>query len=213
MKCVSLFSKGVLLVLFTILLSNRLSARVYSTCPYPQHEWGVGYGFYPTEQLAITFLEEVSFGVLKPLTNMDFQSSQFVGPISVNYKHFFKERLAVGVSALYSNAKVKFVGGNEVLTTSHLNTISVLPRFDFYYLRNPKFAMYGSLAAGAFVMVANGKELPLEDKANVSFAFQVTPLAFRIGRDFGLVVELGIGSHGLAEVGFTYRPFHRPWMH
>ncbi|MCO5231029.1 MAG: hypothetical protein M9958_07715 [Chitinophagales bacterium] len=213
MKCVSVFSKGTLLVLFTILMSNKLSARVYSTCPYPQNEYGIGYGFYPTEQLAITYLEAIGFGVLKPLTDVDFQSSKFIGPISVNYKHFFKERLAVGFSALYSNAKLKFTDSNETLATSHLNTISILPRFDFYYIRNPKFAMYGSLAAGGMVMLSSGKEIPLVERAGASFAFQVTPLAFRFGRDVGLVVELGIGSHGLAEVGFTYRPFNRPWMH
>ena len=192
---------------------NHLSARIYSSCPYPQHEVGVGYGYMSTEQFSIVVTEFLTSAVIKPLTgdNVSTKSYQFIGPISVNYKFFFKDRLSVGASILFSSNKIEYSDANNILHNVKLNTFSIIPRFDFYYIRNPKFALYGNVGAGAVVMTSSyGQQKDLND-SGASFAFQVTPIAMRIGRDFGFVLELGIGSHGLAEGGFSYRHYDRPW--
>lgn len=199
-----------LLFIFSI---NKSEARVYSTCPYPQHEIGVGYGYLSTEQFSIIIADALSSAILQPFTgdNITTKSYQFIGPISVNYKFFFKERLSIGASFLFSANKIEYSDENNITRNVKLNTISLMPRLDFYYLRNPKFALYGNIQVGAVVLTSNYNKRPELNDQGASFAFQVTPIAMRIGRDFGFVLELGIGSHGLANAGFSYRHYDRPW--
>lgn len=205
------------ILVFYLLLAcmyiNNVSARVYSTCPYPQHEVGVGYGYMSTEQFSIVITDAISNGIIKSFTgdNYSTKSYQFIGPISLNYKYFFKDRLSIGASILFSSNKIEYVDKKNIVYNVRLNTFSLIPRFDFYYIRNPKFALYGNIGLGAVLMTSQYKTKTDLNDLGATFAFQVTPLAMRIGRDFGFVLELGIGSHGLAEAGFSYRHYDRPW--
>jgi hypothetical protein len=200
------------LLLVSMLYSN-VSARVYSSCPYPQHEVGVGYGYMSTEQFSIVIADAISTGFITAFTgdNITTKSHQFIGPISLNYKYFFKDRLSIGASILVSSNKIEYTDEKSILYNVRLNTFSILPRFDFYYIRNPKFALYGNIGLCAVLMTSQYKTNKDLNDMGASFAFQVTPIAMRIGRDFGFVLELGIGSHGLAEGGFSYRHYDRPW--
>lgn len=192
---------------------NIVSARVYSTCPYPEHEIGVGYGYMSTEQFSIVLVEALSTGIISSFTGDSYttKSYQFIGPISINYKYFFKEKLSIGGSFLFSSNKIEYENNKNILSNVQLNTFSILPRLDFYYIRNPKFALYGNIGIGAVLMTSQYKTNKDLNEIGATFAFQVTPLAMRIGREFGFVLELGIGSHGLANAGFSYRHYDRPW--
>ncbi|HUH72832.1 MAG TPA: hypothetical protein VLZ75_00355 [Chitinophagales bacterium] len=204
----------VILTLFALTLSfNKVSARVYSTCPYPQHEVGIGYGYMSTEQFSIEFADIISNSIINSFTGSDIKtrSYQFIGPISIYYKYFFKEKLSIGGSFLVSSNKINYEDKNNLSYSARLNTFSILPRLDFYYIRNPKFALYGNIGVGAVLMTSRYKNKTDYNATGAAFAFQVTPIAMRIGREFGLVVELGIGSHGLANAGFSYRHYDRPW--
>lgn len=207
-------SKSFFLTVFAVLSFQQSYSRVYSTCPYPQHEVGVGYGYLSTEQIAIGFSSVIASGILKPIAGIEMKNEtySFIGPVSLNYKFFFKERLSVGASLLYSYNKLNYEETNGFKSSMTFHALTILPRFDFYYIRNPKFALYGSLAAGGLVLMNNnGDRHEGIDDVGAAFAFQVTPIAMRIGRDFGFVLELGVGSHGLANGGVSYRHYDRPW--
>lgn len=192
--------------------SNSVQARhIYSSCPYPQHEIGVGYGYMSGEQFGIAISSIFLTGILSSLGSdaITKESYKFIGPVHITYKYFFKERLSIGGGLLYSYNTIKSTYSSGEVLNYDLHTFSVVPRFDFYYIRNPKFALYGALGAGVTVMAL--KEQAGSSEKGVTFGYQVTPLAMRIGRDFGFVLELGIGSYGLANAGFSYRHYDRPW--
>ncbi len=204
------------LALFTgiSLLSYQQSfARTYSTCPYPQHEVGVGYGYLSNDQLAISFLNSIGIGILKPIADLDLknESYSFIGPVSLNYKFFVKEKLSVGASLIYSYTGMKYENQAGATLTNKFHAASVLPRLDFYYVRNPKFALYGAIGAGVMILNSQYESSSELNDTGVTFAYQITPIAMRIGRDFGFVLELGLGSQGLGNAGFSYRHYDRPW--
>ncbi|HZH68815.1 MAG TPA: hypothetical protein VFD65_06400, partial [Chitinophagales bacterium] len=195
-----------------LLANYNVQAKVYSTCPYPQHEVGIGYGYLSNDQLALSFLSSLGLGVLSSITDIKTNNESFtyIGPIHATYKFFAKERLSVGVSLIYAHTKLKYEDEDGDKMSLKFHAASVMPRFDFYYIRNPKFALYGNLGVG--VMYGRGAfEGPKSVEQGVTLAFQVTPIAMRIGRDFGVVLEIGIGSLGVANAGVSYRNYDRPW--
>lgn len=196
-----------------LLLNSPSHARVYSHCPYPQHEVGVGYGYLSYDQFAVAVVSDIGLGIINSLIDPEatHKSFSYIGPINLSYKFFFKERLSIGGSLIFASTKMKYENSSKVKESLKFYSVSVMPRFDFYYIRNPKFALYGNLGLGATFMegVYSDKEKTTEKGATL--AFQFTPIAMRIGREFGVVVELGIGSLGLANAGFSYRHYDRPW--
>lgn len=195
-----------------ILLLNIAQAKVYSSCPYPQHEIGVSYGYMSIDQLAVRLGSEFAGHLILPIfSGNEFQNEKYrsIGPVSVNYKYFFKERLSVGGSLVYSKTHLTYddLIGNHYSDTYH--AVTLLPKFDFYYVRNPKFALYGNVGLGVTIFKATDDQ-DYNDRA-ASFAFQVTPIAMRVGRDFGFVLEFGFGSQGFVNGGVSYRHYDRPW--
>lgn len=203
--------KIIILLITTYIGIKEVDARVYSTCPYPQHEISFSYGYMSADQLSVKSKKANNALYKKAIVFRDYNNEKYtyIGPVAFNYKFFFKERLSIGFSLAYSHTGVSYTQGNISLKDK-FHTISVIPRLDFYYIRNPKFAMYGLLGAGVAVVNANYADANSK-KTNVTLGFQVTPLAVRIGRDFGLTIELGIGNLGLGNGGFSYRKYDRPW--
>lgn len=208
-----IFKSTVSILLCYFLMSHSSFAKVYSTCPYPQHEVGVGYGYLSNDQLAIGIFNAMGLGILKPIADLELKNEKYsyIGPISVNYKYFFKERLSIGASLIYSHTGMSYEDSFGKTFKNKFHTVSVLPRLDFYYLRNPKFALYGNIGVGVMMLKSSYDGIELSEDFGATLAFQVTPLAMRIGRDFGFVLELGIGSLGMANAGFSYRHYDRPW--
>lgn len=197
--------------LFT-LLQSTLEAKIYSTCPYPQHEITIQYGYLSNEQAALKHIDELrNVGDLKSFIPSDASNPKFsfIGPVHFNYKFFVKEKLAVGASAIYGFTKMSYTSlANNRKLSKNLHAVSVMPRLDFYYLRNPKFAIYGNLGAGVMILRSSSESV---NNTGVSAAYQVTPFALRIGRDFAFNIEFGFGTQGVVSGGFSYRHYDRPW--
>ena len=83
----------------------------------------------------------------------------------------------------------------------------ILPAAEFVYYKRGLFELYGTAAAG--VNLSRHKETALTDagkkaakKADLStsFAYQVNPIALRVGNDrIGGFVEAGLGNKGLFD--------------
>lgn len=200
-------------IVFSFLINSKVQAKVYSTCPYPQHEIGIGYGYLSNDQLGISIANTLGVGVIKSIANLETynETYTYIGPIHGTYKFFAKERLSVGVSLVYAQTRSKYENKNGTKSTLKFHAASILPRLDFYYIRNPKFALYGNIGVGVMVVKGVFKESEKTTEKGATLAFQVTPIAMRIGRDFGFVLELGIGTLGLANAGVSYRNYDRPW--
>lgn len=198
-----------LLFTFPILAGEMGFAKYKTSCPYPQHEIGISYGYLNNTQFGIKYSAIFSPERIDKITEDNDASIDLkaIGPIFIAYKYFFKEKLSVGFNLGYSYQQI--IKNPEIPIEEHFtfHSLIVMPRLDFYYYRQPKFACYGTVSVGL-----NGGLLK-DENANsaMSFvpdiAYQFSPLCMRIGRKVGLVIELGFGTTGIASGGFSYRPY------
>ena len=207
----------ILIFVFFLGLTNANATwKAHAFCPYPQHEISVGYGYLSNDQLAINQIKSLGIGTLKDIGDKvktyDSPSFSYIGPIYFTYKFFYKGVASVGVSIVYSQNRVKRQLSSTQILTDKFHMVSVMPRLDFYYIRHPKVALYGSVGVGAMMVKSEYGQHSSLNETGVSLAYQVTPLAVRVGRSFGLVVELGFGTLGVVNGGFSYRHYNSPWM-
>ena len=123
----------------------------------------------------------------------------------------FKVGTDLGFST--SNSKLALAGEQAPsLKESNVNFM-ILPTAEFVYYKRGLFELYGMAAAG--VNLSRHKETALTDagkkaakKADLStsFAYQVNPIALRVGNDrIGGFVEAGLGNKGFLTAGVSLK--------
>lgn len=123
----------------------------------------------------------------------------------------FKVGTDLGFSS--SNSKLALAGEQAPsLKESNVNFM-ILPAAEFVYYKRGLFELYGTAAAG--VNLSRHKETALTDagkkaakKADLStsFAYQVNPIALRVGNDWiGGFVEAGLGNKGFLTAGVSLK--------
>ena len=89
----------------------------------------------------------------------------------------------------------------------------ILPTADFVYLKKGLVELYGSASAGVNLvrhseegLTEAGKEAAKKADLTTKFAYQVNPIAIRIGNDhIGGFVEGGFGYKGFVTAGLSFR--------
>jgi hypothetical protein len=202
----------ILLAAFIFCISTDVRAvQKYSICPYPEHEISFGYGAFSAEQIGIKTGKIFGNKLLEQIVSegKGGRSLSPIGPIFINYKYFFIEKVSIGAGVVYAKNSIETVPDAGLPYTDIYHSIAFLPSLDFYYVRNPKIAVYGALKAGPDVRLF--KYADGSTDLNVGLAFQITPIGIRAGREFGFVLELGFGNFGVGNGGFSYRHYNRPW--
>jgi len=196
-----------------LVFSFALSARYSITCPYPQHEISLGYGYLSSHQMGVLYTPSFAADILKDIAVSDSRTvaMRSAGPFHFTYKFFYKQWFSAGVSALYSYNHIISTSQGQAEQAFSYHTFAFTPRLDFYYIRNPKFAFYGFAAGGFNLDILNGPEGSPENKKEINAAYQVSPLCFRFGEKIGFIVELGFGSFGVVNAGLGYRHYERLW--
>lgn len=182
-----------------------------TNCPYPQHEIGGGFGGMNSNQIGLLYLEPLAMGELDGLQDGNGGKTTLIpaGPLNITYKYFFKYKASIGASVAYNfNAITRTAEGSSIEQNIDFHSIAFVPRLDFYYIRQPKFAMYGYVAGGIEGQFLSGSGV---SKKGIAPAYQVSLLSFRFGRTIGFVFEAGFGSLGVANGGISYRHYNRPW--
>lgn len=195
-----------ILVLIVILSVSRVHA--ISICPYPQHEVSFGLGALSVHQMGVLYNSGLSPGILKDISRSEGVKTRLkpAGPFFLTYKFFYHERLSVGLSLLYTHNKISNTYPDNKQQEAVHNTLEILPRMDFYYVRKPNFAMYGMFGVGI-----GAHFLDSPSSKQVAVAYQVSPICFRFGHKVGVVMELGFGALGVANAGVGYRHYKRYW--
>lgn len=124
-------------------------------------------------------------------------------------------RFKVGTDLGFSSSDSKLALAGEQapsLKESNVNFL-ILPAAEFVYYKRGLFELYGTAAAG--VNLSRHKETALTDagkkaakKADLStsFAYQVNPIALRVGNDrIGGFVEAGLGNKGFLTAGVSLK--------
>jgi hypothetical protein len=202
------------LILPALFLAASLNADLLAqrtNCPYPQHELGGGFGGLNSNQMGLLFVEPLALGKLDGLQDGNGGQTTLtpVGPAYFTYKYFFKYKGSIGATVAYNyNTLTRTPDGSNVGQKIDFHSITFAPRLDFYYIREPKFAMYGYVAAGVEGQFLSGNGF---SKTGVAPAYQISLLSFRVGRKIGFVFEAGFGNLGVVNGGISYRHFNRPW--
>lgn len=89
----------------------------------------------------------------------------------------------------------------------------ILPTAEFVYLKSRLVELYGNASAGVSLkrhtetgLTEAGKAAAAKADLNTSFAYQVNPIALRVGNEtIGAFVEVGLGHKGFVTVGLSFR--------
>lgn len=91
--------------------------------------------------------------------------------------------------------------------------IMILPTAEFVYLKSRLVELYGNASAGVSLkrhtetgLTEAGKAAAAKADLNTSFAYQVNPIALRVGNEtIGAFVEAGLGHKGFITAGLSFR--------
>lgn len=89
----------------------------------------------------------------------------------------------------------------------------ILPTAEFVYLKSRLVELYGNASAGVSLkrhtetgLTEAGKAAAAKADLNTSFAYQVNPIALRVGNEtIGAFVEAGLGHKGFVTAGLSFR--------
>ena len=89
----------------------------------------------------------------------------------------------------------------------------VLPTAEFIYFKRRLFELYGGASAGLSLkrhtetgLTTAGKKQAQKAELNTEFAYQINPIAFRVGNQrIGGFLELGLGHKGFLTAGISLK--------
>lgn len=178
--------KKVLLPL--LLASGFLSAQKF--------EVSVSYG--AASVYDVTY-ESASDVITSIIANENSPSSRGVAAIGVAmYSENIKWRYGVDVVNEFFN-KTKFI--------SKQNTLSVLPKVDYFWLRKERLGLYSGAAAGVTFVSSTyvNKDKKERKDTDTVFGFNILPIGIRYGGDLSVFLETNIGMKGIVQGGVSYR--------
>lgn len=157
-----------------------------------------------------TFL---GIGLSDDLTGTRRTDEQSYGVYGIGYRYGIS-RFRVGFDVGFSKISSKLVSNSkeaQALVKQRQTNIMVLPAAEMVYYKKGVVELYGSAAVGVNVCRATdkalseaGKALAQEPRTTTDVAWQVNPIALRIGNDsIGGFAEIGLGYKGFATVGLS----------
>lgn len=159
-------------------------------------------------------VDVLGMGLLDAVTGSKRTDSNYSLVYGLGYRYSLG-RFRVGTDLGFSKSNSKMILAGETnpsLKESNLNFL-VLPAAEFVYFKRGLVELYGTAAAG--VNLSRHKETALTDagkkavaKADLStsFAYQVNPIALRVGNDrIGGFVEAGLGHKGFVTAGISLK--------
>lgn len=122
-------------------------------------------------------------------------------------------RLGADVAFCYSKADLKLLGDKDVSFKERDQQLFVLPTAEFTYFKRGLVELYGGASAGVSInrhsekaQSEEGKKALNKAKQTTSFAYQVNPIAVRLGNErVGGFLELGFGHKGFLTAGLNIR--------
>ncbi len=154
-------------------------------------------------------------GLGDALTGTKRTDEKSSGVIGIGYRrHCNRFRAGFDLGFASAGSKYDYAGSKqEDIKETQLNFI-VMPVAELVYFRKGILELYGSAAAGVDVISKKEKGLTqvgkehavTKGKTSTDFAFQVNPIALRVGNDhIGGFVEAGVGYKGFVTAGVSVK--------
>lgn len=125
----------------------------------------------------------------------------------LSYKYNFNEKWALGSSVTYKyyyKEKTK----NEIKSKYTQNYLGIALEGQYSFFRRRDFRMYSLVGAGACICresFHNGETHTKASDNSTRFTYQISPLCFEFGNNYGIKLEYGYGYKGIGAIGAFVR--------
>lgn len=122
-------------------------------------------------------------------------------------------RVGADLGFAHTTSKLTFSGDKMPSIKERELNFMILPTAEFVYLKSRLVELYGNASAGVSLkrhtetgLTETGKAAAAKADLNTSFAYQVNPIALRVGNEtIGAFVEAGLGHKGFITAGLSFR--------
>lgn len=121
-------------------------------------------------------------------------------------------RVGADLGFAHTTSKLTLSGDKMPSIKERELNFMILPTAEFVYLKSRLVELYGNVSAGVSLKRHTETGLTEAGKAaakadlNTSFAYQVNPIALRVGNEtIGAFVEAGLGHKGFVTAGLSFR--------
>lgn len=147
------------------------------------------------------FTDVFSFGTF------NFDNFRTYGSLSVGYQHKVSNALSLGFAAMADGGSYDLLDSSSKnkVDESSFQVFALLPTAKLYWFQRNKFAMYSKAGAGVAYLhdfLHSDEGEPID--SSISFAAQLSPIAFEVGGRCRAFVEYGFGSQGNLMLGVKY---------
>jgi hypothetical protein len=131
-----------------------------------------------------------------------------VGTIMIGYNRMISEAFMIGFQASYLKAHyTKPDATGKYTATFNDNLLNGILLVDYNYVNKSIVRVYSGAGIGLTVDLSN-MEAPgnvKESKREILFAWQVTFIGIRFGRELGGFLEFGFGTNSIITAGINYQ--------
>lgn len=122
-------------------------------------------------------------------------------------------RVGADLGFAHTTSKLTLSGDKMPSIKERELNFMILPTAEFVYLKSRLVELYGNASAGVSLkrhtetgLTEAGKAAAVKADLNTSFAYQVNPIALRVGNEtIGAFVEAGLGHKGFVTAGLSFR--------
>lgn len=122
-------------------------------------------------------------------------------------------RVGADLGFAHTTSKLTLSGDKMPSIKERELNFMILPTAEFVYLKSRLVELYGNASAGVSLkrhtetgLTEAGKAAAAKADLNTLFAYQVNPIALRVGNEtIGAFVEAGLGHKGFITAGLSFR--------
>ena len=200
--------KAVLLVPAIMMLSIISPAQ--ESVPFKKNELVISYGVYsiPDISFELGIFDKVFINNVFSRDSVRYCDVTSSGNITAGYHRYLGKVVAIGVLATIDAIRHSVEFDKQTSFRSSGIVISVMPAINFHYIRTSLFSVYGGGSAGAVAWIYTTDFT--DNSLNASgikwtFAYQLTLIGMRVGKDVGGFIEMGCGYQGMVKAGLTLK--------
>lgn len=173
-------------------------------------ELSVSYGIPTNKNLNTTIGDAFNSALIGGLLNSAVDNESFTGAFNLEYMYRLDTRWAVGVDLGYEHSSSDLKVDKAVVAKIKDSYLTAMVGAKYYWANGEKFRVYAKVAIGVSITkekITNAeKEDYSKDAENdTDVAYQVSPIAFEVGKNYCGFLELGYGNQGIAQIGVRVR--------
>jgi hypothetical protein len=167
------------------------------------NEISASYGTLTNEQLIAAFIS-VNISIVNGVTgNYTVTNAKGVGAVFLTFKKNSESgRTAVGFSAGMDNTTLDILNSSNIKKGElKMKSFTIAGEGLVNYILRENFRFYGNLGLGYTFLNFKYNPSATASAKGGHVNFQVSPLCIKYGKNFGGLLELGIGYKGILNVG------------